>query len=167
MRSKAAMPTMLQPMQFLLCLYCVLLMGTLCSPRMCNFGIPRQMSLNEVREREGHAMRKKAPHSSQLSRSERMLLGKITSASKTGTGRQFVPCLKTILARLWPFIPLQWMQLSDAKNTRKEPPYTRNVNEFARTWMNQFFLQAFGFLESWASQRKCARFGIQESKKAT
>jgi len=41
------------------------------------------MSLNEVREREGHAMRKKAPHSSQLSRSERMLLGKITSASKT------------------------------------------------------------------------------------
>ena len=32
---------------------------------------------------EGHAMRKKAPHSSQLSRSERMLLGKITSASKT------------------------------------------------------------------------------------
>ena len=35
-----------------------------------------------MREREGHAMRKKAPNSFQLSRSERMLLGKITSASE-------------------------------------------------------------------------------------
>lgn len=87
MRSEAAhvfvtMPTKLQPMQLLLCFYGVLLIGTLCSPRVCNFGAPKQMSTREMREREGYAMRKKAPVSFQLSRSEQMLLGKIKNASE-------------------------------------------------------------------------------------
>ena len=88
MRSEAAhvfvtMPTKLQPIQLLLvCFYCVLLMGTLCSGPVCNFGTPTQMSTSEMREREGYAMRKKAPGSFKLSRSEQMLLGKIKSASE-------------------------------------------------------------------------------------